>query len=185
MPQYCFYTEQCKYTSEEQQQGDTVALNMDSVPFSAGVLMAHCSCPKTPPLCSGLWVMLHRLFITESPFTPLYSLLAYSHLFPSSHSVSLQGLQTHWCHPPPASLMGATSAGQNHILPEMVALENSTWLQLLDMVVVFLDFQSVTYYLPSAWQLLWWLYLHVAPAAHSWCGCSYICCHNMADIAQK
>lgn len=102
MPQYCFYTEQCKYTSEEQQQRDTVALDMDSVPFSACVQMAHCSCPKTSPLCSGLWVMLHRVFITEPPFTPVYSSLGIFTSLPTSHSVNLLGLQTDWCHPPPS-----------------------------------------------------------------------------------
>lgn len=47
----------------------------------------------------------------------------------------------------PVSLIGATSAGENHILPETVALENWTWLQLLDMVVVLFHLQSVTHYL--------------------------------------
>lgn len=159
---------------------------MDSVSFSACVLMTHCSCPKTWPSASLLWVMLHRLFITESPFTPMYSSPAIFTSFPISHSVNLLGLQTDWCYPPPSLPDGeATSAGENHILPEMMALENRTWLQLLEMVVVFSDFQSVAHYLPSACQLLWRLYLHTAPAAHFWCGCSYICCHNMADIAQK
>lgn len=94
-------------------------------------------------LCSLLWVMLHRLFITESPFTPMYSSPAIFTSFPISHSVNLLGLQTDWCYPPPSLPDGeATSAGENHILPEMMALENRTWLQLLEMVVVFSDFHQ-------------------------------------------
>lgn len=95
MPQYCFYVEQCKYTSEEEeQQGDTVAVNMGSAPFSACVFMAHCRCPKTSPLCSVPWVMLHRLLITESPFTPLYFSPAIFTSLPTSPSVNLLGLHS-------------------------------------------------------------------------------------------
>lgn len=163
-------------SEEEQQQGDTVALNMGSVPFSACVLMAHCSS------CSSLNISSLLCALSDASQTVYHQVSLYTRVF-LSWLIHISPHQT-GATLLPVSLMGVMSAGENHIIPEIVALENWTWLELLGMVVVF-HFQSVTPHLPSAWQLLWWLYLHTAPAAHSWCRCSYICCHNMADIAQK
>lgn len=107
MQQYCFYTEQYKHISEEeQQQGDTVALNMDSVSFSACVLMTPCSCPKTwlsapcPEWCFTDCLSLNL------PLHPCSPLLAYSHLSPPATVWISWGCKQTGATLLPVSLMG-------------------------------------------------------------------------------
>lgn len=107
MQQYCFYTEQYKHISEEeQQQGDTVALNMDSVSFSACVLMTPCSCPKTwlsapcPEWCFTDCLSLNL------PLHPCIPLLAYSHLSPPATVWISWGCKQTGATLLPVSLMG-------------------------------------------------------------------------------
>lgn len=62
------------------------------------------------------------------------------------------------------------SAGEKHILPEMMALENfvtgpgysfwTRWWCFSTSNQTVPPYQTVTYYFPSGWQLLWWLYHH-------------------------
>lgn len=111
------------------------------------------------------------------------SLLAHSHL-----SLPMT-LWIFWCRKQtgptllPVSLMWAMSAGENHILPEMIVLENLVtgpgysfwtqwwWFSSSNQTVP--PYQTATYYLPSGWQLLCtsphctsrtllvWMYLHL------------------------
>lgn len=146
--------------------------------------MTHCNCPKTRLSAITTWqehrynhvsisahsnasqTIYHYVFA----FTPLYFSISTFTSFPTKTSVNLLMLQIDWSQSPPSLPDVNHVCGENHVLPQRMALQDlfaapgygfwTWWWCFSTSNQTVLPYQTLTFYFPSGWQLVWCLYLH-------------------------